>query len=87
MRKLTPFGREEYLLENQETGEKCGMEFVAETVNTHCVTLDVETEEGQEIFKRMAGISDIVIDGMPPGYMDNQGIGYRQLKEANPKII
>jgi crotonobetainyl-CoA:carnitine CoA-transferase CaiB-like acyl-CoA transferase len=30
---------------------------------------------------------DILIDGMPPGYMDNLGIGYRQLKEANPKMI
>ncbi len=32
LRKLTPFGREEYMLENTESGEKCGMEFVAETV-------------------------------------------------------
>ena len=87
LRKLTPFGREEYLLENKETGEKCGMEFVAETVNTHCVTLDVETADGQEIFKKMAANVDVLIDGMPPGYMDNLGIGYRQLKEANPKMI
>ena len=71
----------------RDTGEKCGMEFVAETVNTHCVTLDVETADGQEIFTKMASNVDMLIDGMPPGYMDNLGIGYRQLKEANPKMI
>jgi len=87
LRKLTPFGREEYLLENRDTGEKCGMEFVCETVNTHCVTLDVETADGQEVFKKMAANVDVLIDGMPPGYMDNLGIGYRQLKDANPKMI
>lgn len=87
LRKLTPFGREEYMLENRDTGEKCGMEFVAETVNTHCVTLDVETADGQEVFKKMAANVDVLIDGMPPGYMDNLGIGYRQLKDANPKMV
>jgi crotonobetainyl-CoA:carnitine CoA-transferase CaiB-like acyl-CoA transferase len=87
LRKLTPFGREEYMLQNRETGEKCGMEFVNETVNTHCVTLDVETEAGREIFKKMAQNVDVLIDGMPPGYMDGLGIGYRQLKEANPRMV
>ena len=87
LRKLTPFGREEYMLQNTESGEKCGMEFVNETVNTHCVTLDVETEDGREIFKKMAQNVDVLIDGMPPGYMDGLGIGYRQLKEANPRMV
>ena len=48
LRQLTPFGREEYMLENTETGEKCGMEFVCETVNTYCVTLDVETRKARK---------------------------------------
>ncbi len=63
------------------------MEFVNETVNTHCITLDVETPEGQEIFRKMACNVDVLLDGMPPGYMDNLGIGYRQLKECNPRLV
>jgi len=35
----------------------------------------------------MAQNVDVLIDGMPPGYMDGLGIGYRQLKQANPKMI
>jgi len=57
-----------------------------ETVNTHCVTLDVETEDGREIFKKMAQNVDVLIDGMPPGYMD----GWNRLPAAQgsqPRMI
>ena len=28
-----------------------------------------------------------LVNGMPPGYMDGLGIGYRQLKEINPRMV
>jgi len=87
LRNLTPFGREEYMLADKETGEKCGLEFISEMVNKYSVTLDVETEEGREVFKRLARHADVVVDGMLPGYMDKLGIGYRQLREINPRLV
>jgi crotonobetainyl-CoA:carnitine CoA-transferase CaiB-like acyl-CoA transferase len=87
LRQLTPFGREEYMLADKESGEKCGLEFIAEMRNQYSVTLNVETEEGQELFKKLAVHTDVVIDGMPPGYMDSLGIGYRQLKDINPRLV
>jgi crotonobetainyl-CoA:carnitine CoA-transferase CaiB-like acyl-CoA transferase len=84
---LTPFGREEYMLADKETGEKCGLDFISETVNKLAITLNVETPEGQEVFKRLAAQADVVVDGMLPGYMDSLGIGYRQLREINPRLV
>ncbi|MBI4737119.1 MAG: CoA transferase, partial [candidate division NC10 bacterium] len=87
LRELTPFGREEYMLADKETGEKCGLGFINEMRNQYSVTLDVETEEGQELFKKLAVHADVVIDGMLPGYMDERGVGYRQLSQINPRLV
>ncbi|MFQ5855179.1 MAG: CaiB/BaiF CoA transferase family protein [Anaerolineae bacterium] len=87
LRKLTPFGREEYMLEHRETGEKTGLDFISENVNKYNITLNVETEEGREIFKNLARQADVLIEGYPPGYTDELGIGYRQLSEINPKLV
>ena len=87
MRQLTPFGREEYMVADKETGEKCGLDFIHEMRNKYSVTLDVDTPEGQELFRKLAVHADVVIDGMLPGYMDERGVGYRQLSQINPRLV
>jgi crotonobetainyl-CoA:carnitine CoA-transferase CaiB-like acyl-CoA transferase len=87
MRYLTPFGREEYMLEDKETGEKCGLDFIHEMRNKYSITLNIETEEGREIYKKLVSQADIVIEEYPPGYMDSLGIGYRQLSKLYPRLI
>jgi crotonobetainyl-CoA:carnitine CoA-transferase CaiB-like acyl-CoA transferase len=51
------------------------------------ITLDIETSDGQQIFKRLAKTTDIVVESFPPGYLDNLGIGYQLLSQLNPGII
>jgi crotonobetainyl-CoA:carnitine CoA-transferase CaiB-like acyl-CoA transferase len=87
LRELTPFEREEYMLADKDTGEKCGLGFIHEMRNQYSVTLNVETEEGRELLKKLAIHADVLIDGMLPGYMDSRGVGYRQLKEINPRLV
>jgi len=40
------------------------------------ITLNLETADGQEIFKRLARTADFVIESFPPGYMAGLGLGY-----------
>ncbi|MDY0042121.1 MAG: CoA transferase, partial [Desulforhabdus sp.] len=87
LRQLTPFGREEYMLESRITGEKCGLDFLHEMRGQKSVTLNLETEEGREIYKTLAGQVDGIIDEMPPGYLDKLGIGYRQLSKEYPRLV
>lgn len=86
MRKLTPFGREEYMLEDK-SGTKCGLDFIHEVRNAYSVTINLETEKGRELYTKLAQHADILIEAYPPAYMDERGIGYRQLSQINPKLI
>jgi len=61
LRKLTPFGREEYMLKDAYTGEPCGLEFIHECRNKYSITLNLDTEEGQEMFKGLARTVDAIV--------------------------
>ena len=87
LRKNTPFGRREYMFRDKETGEEVGGQFLHEMRNKHSVTLNLETEEGRAILKKLVVHADVVIENAPPGQWDSWGIGYRQLKEINPRLI
>jgi benzylsuccinate CoA-transferase BbsE subunit len=51
------------------------------------ITLDIETADGHEIFKRLVKTADIVVESFPPGYLDKLGLGYSALEKENPGII
>jgi len=51
------------------------------------ITLDIETLDGQGIFKRLVEKADFVIESFPPGYLDNLGLDYSDLEKINPEII
>jgi len=55
--------------------------------NKYDITLDLTRPKGQEIFKKLVKISDVVAENYPPGRMDRWGLGYSSLKEVNPGII
>ncbi len=51
------------------------------------ITLDIESTEGKEIFKKLVKRADLVIESFIPGYLDKLGLGYADLEEVNRKII
>jgi len=55
--------------------------------NKRGITLNIETIDGQAIFKKLVGKSDFVIESFMPGFMDKLGLGYRVLGEIEPRII
>jgi crotonobetainyl-CoA:carnitine CoA-transferase CaiB-like acyl-CoA transferase len=87
LRQLTPFGRKEYMLESKITGEKCGLDFIHEMRGQRSVTLNLETEEGREIYKKLVSQADAVIDEMPAGYMDSLGLSYRHFSKEFPRLV
>jgi crotonobetainyl-CoA:carnitine CoA-transferase CaiB-like acyl-CoA transferase len=87
LRKATPFGRTEYMVRDNVTGEPVGLHFLHEMRNKLSVTLDLEKAEGRELLCRLAAQADILIENAPPGRFDAWGIGYRQLREVNPRLI
>jgi len=55
--------------------------------NKKGITLNIETRDGREIFKKLAKTADVVIESFAPGYMEQIGLGYQVLNQINPGII
>ncbi len=51
------------------------------------LALDMKTEAAQKIAFRLAERADIVVESFRPGVMARFGIGYEQVKAANPEVI
>ena len=51
------------------------------------ITLDIESREGRDIFKRLVQKTDFIFESFDPGYMDKLGLGYADLEKINPGII
>ncbi len=51
------------------------------------ITLNLESEEGRAIFKRLAERVDVILETKPPGYMESIGLGYEDLKGNNPGLV
>lgn len=61
--------------------------WLAFNTNKKSIALDIETRDGQELFKRLVKLSDIVVESFAPGYLDSLGIGYSTLAQVNSQII
>ena len=55
--------------------------------NKRSLTLNLKSEEGCDIFKRLVGISDVVVENYAPGRMERFGLGYDVLREANSRVV
>jgi len=64
-----------------------GLAYVVEGRNKYHITLNLRCEEGREIYLKLIKKSDVVIESFKPGEADSLGIGYRRLKNLNPRII
>ena len=41
------------------------------------ITLNLESTEGRELFRRLTATADIVLETFPPGYLPALGLGYK----------
>lgn len=55
--------------------------------NKKCITLDLKSEEGQQIIKKLVKEIDIIIENFRPGTLEKWGIGFEDLKAINPGLI
>ncbi|MBE0481644.1 MAG: CoA transferase [Dehalococcoidia bacterium] len=55
--------------------------------NKKGITLNLESEEGRDVFRRLANNADVIVETLPPGSLDKMAIGYDALRELNPRLI
>lgn len=79
-RELGPFYREIPSAEES-------LYWFAYNANKRSVTLNLESADGQDMFKKLAAEAGFVIESFPPGHLDRLGIGYLDLSRINPSLI
>jgi crotonobetainyl-CoA:carnitine CoA-transferase CaiB-like acyl-CoA transferase len=68
-------------------GPDRGLFFMYMNTGKRGITLDITMSDGRALFTRLAATADVVIETFPPGYLDSQGLGYENLKAANPRLV
>lgn len=55
--------------------------------NKKSVTLDLRSEQGQQVARRLADSADILVENFRPGTLERWNLGPEQLLETNPGLI
>ena len=61
--------------------------FTQYNAGKECISIDLHTEHGRDIFLQLVPHADIVLENYRPGVMERLGIDFDRLQEVNPKII
>ena len=71
--------------DGNETGEAAY--FNSANRGKKSLTLDIAAPEGQEIVRRLAAKSDVLLENFKTGTLEKWGIGFETLSERFPRLI
>src|SRR5204862_7919906 len=54
--------------------------------NKRSLTLNLKSEAGRDLFKRLAARADVVIEGNRPGVLERLGVGWEELRHGHPQL-
>ena len=55
--------------------------------NKKCISLDLKTEQGRGVVRKLLESADVVIENFRPGVLEDWGLDQGSLKRENPKLI
>ena len=68
-------------------GPRNGADFMNLHRNKRSLTLDLKSQAGIAVFRRMAARADVVVENFRPDVKDRLGIAYADLRALNPRIV
>src|ERR1700730_11648515 len=71
--------------EGQETTESAY--YLSCNRNKRSVTIDLNKRAGAELIKRLAALSDVLVENFKVGGLDKLGLGYGALSKEFPQLI
>lgn len=69
------------------TGENVGAMFQLINRNKKSVALNFRNPRGKNILMRLAKNADVIVEAFRPGAADRWGIGYKQIRAVNPRLV
>jgi crotonobetainyl-CoA:carnitine CoA-transferase CaiB-like acyl-CoA transferase len=64
-----------------------GASFLAQNAGKRSVTINLKHPDAKEIFRRLVGTADVVVENFRPGVMDRLGFSYGELKKLKADLI
>lgn len=66
---------------------RMGASFLAQNGGKKSVTVNLKSEAGKEVLRRLVATADVLVENFRPGVMSRLGLGYEDLRKANPKLV
>jgi len=61
--------------------------FLAINRNKKSITIDLKSDRGVELVRRLAERADVLVENFRPGTLERLGLGERELRPLNPRLI
>ena len=93
VRQLADWGADVVRIERPGGGDpvatqrRHGSDFQNLHRNKRCLTLDLKSDDGREIFLRLAERADVVVENFRAGVKQRLGIDYDAVRQRNRRII
>ena len=71
----------------EKDGSRKAAGFMGYNRNKKSLALNLRDERGHEVFRRLCAGADVVLENLRPGSMTKQGLGHREMRELNPRLV
>jgi alpha-methylacyl-CoA racemase len=61
--------------------------FLALNRGKRSIRIDLKTEGGRAVLKRLAAGADVLLESFRPGVLERLGVGYETLRAVNPRLV
>lgn len=95
---MAEFGAEVIKVELPKVGDPCRrlgsmtecgdtLVWLSEARNKKSVTLNLKSEKGADMLKRLVAKADVLTENFQPGTLESWGLGWETLRDINPKLV
>jgi len=95
--QLADLGAEVIKVENPDGGDQVrmsaplidgeGSAFMRLNRNKRSIAIDLKTDRGKEIFRKLVATADVVVENLRPGTMADLELDYEKLRVINPGLV
>ena len=64
-----------------------GVSFLAQNPGKKSVTINLKSDKGKDLFKKLTTSADVVVENFRPGVMDRLSVGFDTLKKVQPTLV
>ncbi|CAM9643825.1 unnamed protein product [Ectocarpus sp. 12 AP-2014] len=64
-----------------------GVSFLAQNAGKRSIELNLKSEQGKQVFRKLVQTADVLVENFRPGVMERLGLDHESLQALNPRLI